>query len=264
MKLRNFLFTIFIATVCVACTTVALTGRKQLSLVSDSQILAMSAASYSDFIKESPLSTDQTKTAMVKRVGSKIASAVVSYMNSVGRAADIADYQWEYNLVQSDDVNAFCMPGGKIVVYTGILPVTQSENGLAVVLGHEIAHAVARHSSEQMSQQVALEAGSSVISGLLGGASQTTQNIVGTVYGLTGSLGTLKFSRQHEYEADHMGLVFMAMAGYDPNGAVTFWQRMAQQSGGSSFELLSTHPSDAKRIAEIQKFLPEALQYYKK
>jgi predicted Zn-dependent protease len=150
------------------------------------------------------------------------------------------------------------------VVYTGILPITQNENGLAVVLGHEIAHAVARHSSEQMSQQILLETGGSVLGGLIGKTSQGTQNVIGTLYGLGGQMGTLKFSRKHEYEADHLGLIFMSMAGYDPNGAVNFWQRMAQQSGGASIELLSTHPSDANRIAEIQKYLPEALKYYKK
>ncbi|MCL2596303.1 MAG: M48 family metallopeptidase [Paludibacter sp.] len=263
MKIRNLLLVLTAIFSFAACTTVALTGRKQLSLVPDSEVLAMSAQSYTEFIQQSPLSTDKTNTDMVKRVGSKIAAAVVTYMKSIGRESDVANYAWEYNLVQSDDVNAFCMPGGKIVVYTGILPVTQTETGLAVVLGHEIAHAVAKHSSEQMSQQYALQVGGSLLGGLIGGTSQTFQNVVNTAYGLGGQLGTLKYSRTMESEADHMGLVFMAMAGYDPNYAVTFWTRMAQQGGGT-IELLSTHPSDATRIADIQKFLPEALQYYKK
>lgn len=264
MKVRNLILALAVAIGVAACTSVALTGRKQLLLVPDSEVLAMSAQSYTDFIKTAPLSTDKTSNELVKRVGSRIAAAVNAYMKGIGRESEVANYAWEYNLVQSDDVNAFCMPGGKIVVYTGILPVTQNENGLAVVLGHEIAHAVARHSSEQMSQQILLQTGGSVLGGLIGKASQGTQNVIGTLYGLGGQVGTLKFSRSHEYEADHLGLIFMAMAGYDPNGAVTFWQRMAQQSNGAPIELLSTHPSDANRIAEIQKYLPEALKYYKK
>ncbi|MDR2854333.1 MAG: M48 family metallopeptidase, partial [Prevotellaceae bacterium] len=249
MKIQNLIFTIAVASVLVACSTVALTGRKQLSLVPDSEILAMSAQSYGEFIAQSPLSTNKTSADMVKRVGTRIAAAVQTYMKSIGREAEVADYQWEFNLVKSDDVNAFCMPGGKVVVYEGILPVTQTETGLAVVLGHEVAHAVARHSSEQMSQQVLLQSGASVLGGVLSGSSQTLQNVVGAAYGLGSQLGTLHYSRTHEYEADHMGLVFMAMAGYDPNSAVQFWQRMAQQ-GTQTVEFLSTHPSDANRIAE--------------
>jgi len=264
MNFRNLILVLAVVFLAAACTTVALTGRKQLSLVPDSEVLAMSAQSYSDFIKTAPLSTDKTNTEMVKRVGSRIAVAVQTYMNSVGRGSDVANYQWEYNLVQSDEVNAFCMPGGKIVVYTGILPVTQTETGLAVVLGHEIAHAVAKHSSEQMSQQYALQLGGSVLGGLIGGTSQTFQNVINTAYGLGGQLGTLNYSRKMESEADYMGLDFMAMAGYDPNYAVTFWTRMAQQGSGNTIELLSTHPSDATRIADIKKALPEALKYYKK
>lgn len=264
MKIRSLILVTTAVLFITGCTTVAVTGRKQLSLVSDADVLAMSEQSYSDFIKQAPLSTDKTNTDMVKRVGSKIAAAVVTYLQSIGRQSEVADYQWEYNLVQSDEVNAFCMPGGKIVVYTGILPVTQTETGLAVVLGHEIAHAVAHHSSEQMSQQYALQIGGNLLGGLIGGTSQTFQNVVNTAYGLGGQLGTLKYSRTMESEADHMGLVFMAMAGYDPNYAVTFWTRMAQQGSSSNIELLSTHPSDATRIADIQKLLPEALQYYRK
>lgn len=264
MKLKNLILTLTVAVLVAACSTVALTGRKQLLLVPDSEVLAMSEQSYTEFIQQSPLSTDKVTTDMVKRVGSRIAAAVVTYMKSVGRESEVANYSWEYNLVQSNDINAFCMPGGKIVVYTGILPVTQIETGLAVVLGHEIAHAVARHSSEQMSQQIMLETGGSLIGGLIGNASQSTQNVIGTIYGLGGQIGTLKFSRNMELEADKLGLIFMAMAGYDPNYAVTFWTRMAQQSGGTTIEWLSTHPSDATRIADIQKDLPEALKYYKK
>ncbi|MDR1517508.1 MAG: M48 family metallopeptidase, partial [Dysgonamonadaceae bacterium] len=201
--------------------------------------------------------------ALVEKVGKRIASAVETYLRSNGLGSEVQNLAWEFNLVKSNEVNAFCMPGGKIVVYSGILPITQNENGLATVIGHEVAHAIAKHSNERMSQQVALKYGGALAGGLLGN-SKTAQEIGGTVLGLGAQYGVmLPYARTQELEADKLGLIFMAMAGYDPKTAVSFWQRMAQNSGGGTPEFMSTHPSDATRIQKIQNALPEALQYYK-
>ena len=250
---------------CGTTSTVPITGRKQSLMVSDQQVLSLSNQQYQEYMKTAKPSTNAANTAMVKRVGQKLADAVMHYMNSNGLSAEVANYQWEFNLVQDQQVNAFCMPGGKIVVYEGILPVTQDESSLAIVLGHEIAHAVAKHSAEQMStaikQQYGAQALSMVLSGA--GASSTLQSIAGTVFGLGAKGASAKYSRNHESEADHLGIIFAAMAGYDPQVAVGFWQRMSQATGGGSTSWLSTHPSDATRIQQIQGWLPEALQYYK-
>ncbi len=247
------------------CGSVPVTGRKQMLLVSDSEVLTSSLQEYGEFMKTAPKSTNKAGTALVQKVGQNIANAVETYMKANGLESTLANYAWEFNLVKSDEVNAFCMPGGKIVVYEGILPVTQDETGLAVVLGHEVAHAVAKHANERMSQQVAAQYGSAGLGMVLGGASSTVQTVASSVYGLGAQYGVmLPFSRKQELEADKLGLIFMAMAGYNPSQAEAFWVRMSQNSGGGTTqEFASTHPSDATRIQKIQENLPEAMSYYK-
>ena len=246
------------------CSSVPVTGRKQVLLVSDQEVLTLSLQEYDKFIKAAPLSTNKANTALVQKVGRNIANAVEAYMRQNGYESELANFQWEFHLVKSTDVNAFCMPGGKIVVYEGILPVTKDETGLAVVLGHEVAHAVAKHSNERMSQQMLQQYGSSALGMVLDGSSQATQTIVSSVYGLGSQYAVmLPFSRKQELEADNLGLIFMAMAGYDPGQAESFWVRMSQASGGSVAEFSSTHPSDETRIKKIRAALPEALKYYK-
>jgi predicted Zn-dependent protease len=247
---------------------VALTGCKSLNLVSDEEVLQMSNEQYTAFMQTAIKSTNATQSALVQTVGKKIASAAETYLTNNGLSSELSQYSWEFNLVQSSDVNAFCMPGGKIVVYEGILPVTQDEIGLAVVLGHEVSHAVLKHAKQQINTEMQAQLASGLLSTALGGASQTVQTIASTAFGLGTQLGfTLRYSRADELEADKMGLVFMAMAGYDPSKAVSFWQRMAQASSSASdsgiAKYFSTHPTDSERISEIQKFLPTAQQYYR-
>lgn len=246
------------------CATVPITGRKQLLIVPESEIVQMSLTSYDDFLKENKLSANAVATRQVKEVGQRIAKAVESYMRSQGLQEQIAGYQWEFNLVQSKEMNAWCMPGGKVVVYEGILPVCQNDAGLAVVMGHEIAHAVARHGNERMSQQMLLEAGSAAAAYALKDKPETTRALLGTAIGLGSNYGViLPFSRKHELEADRLGLIFMTIAGYDPQEAVGFWTRMAAASAGQQKPpaFMSTHPSDAARIAQIKALIPEALKY---
>ncbi len=244
--------------------TVPVTGRKVKLWVSDEQVLSLSSQEYQSYLKTAKISTDATNTALVKKVGQNLANAVETYLKQNNRLDAIQNYQWEFNLVQDNSANAFCMPGGKIVVYEGLLPITQSEAALAIVLGHEIAHAVAKHSAEQMSTQVKQQMGAKVLSGILGatGAGTTTSILSQTAFSLGTKLGSLKYSRDNESEADYMGLIFAAMAGYDPNVAVDFWQRMAANSSSTKLAFLSDHPSDAKRIVNIKKWLPEAEKYY--
>lgn len=247
-----------------SCGSVPITGRKQLSLVSDQEVLTLSLQQYDDFIKSAPLSTDKKNTEMVNRVGRNIANAVETYLKNNGYADEVKNYAWEFHLVKSDQVNAFCMPGGKIVIYEGILPVTKDETGLAVVMGHEVAHAVAKHANERMSQQMAAEYGTALAGVALSKSSATVQQAAGAALGLGTEYGILlPYSRKQELEADQLGLVFMAMAGYDPRQAPDFWVRMSQAGGGGTPEFMSTHPSDETRIKKIQQDLPEALKYYK-
>lgn len=250
---------------CGTTNVVPITGRKQNLLVNDEQVLSLSNQQYQEYMKTARPSADAANTAMVKRVGQRLASAVVSYLNANGMGTEVSQYQWEFNLVQDRNVNAFCMPGGKIVVYEGLLPVTRDEASLAIVLGHEIAHAVAKHSAERISNQVKQQYGSQILSSVLGsaGASNSLQQISSTVFGLGSTIGTAAYSRNQESEADHLGLIFAAMAGYDPQVATAFWQRMASASGGGSSSIFSDHPSDAKRISNIKGWMPEALKYYK-
>jgi predicted Zn-dependent protease len=232
--------------------------------VSDSEVLNLSLQQYSEFKKTAPVSTDKANTALVVKVGKKIAAAVETYMAQAGMSDALSGYSWEFNLIKSSDVNAFCMPGGKIVVYEGILPVTQNETGLAVVLGHEVAHAVAKHANERMSQQLLSQYGGTALGTVLQNSSTATQTIANTLYGVGSQYGVvLPHSRKQELEADKLGLIFMAMAGYDPNQAVGFWQRMAQNSNAKVAEFMSTHPSDETRIAKVRQELPEALKYYR-
>ena len=249
---------------CGTTSTVPITGRKQNLMVSDQQILSLSNQQYTEYMKTAKPSTNKKNTEMVKRVGQKLATAVTNYLNSNGLSSEVANFQWEFNLVQDQQINAFCMPGGKIVVYEGILPVTQDETSLAIVLGHEIAHAVAKHSAEQMSTAIRQQYGAQALSVVLSGAGASSgmQNIAGTVFGLGAKGASAKYSRNHESEADHLGIIFAAMAGYNPDAAVAFWQRMSAHTGGGSTSWLSTHPSDATRIKQIQGWLPEARKYY--
>jgi predicted Zn-dependent protease len=247
----------------VTCTKAPLTGRNQLNLIPSDQMLSMSFSQYDQFLQENKLSQDAEATAMVKRVGMRIQGAVETYFRQNGMAARLNGYAWEFNLVESDQINAWCMPGGKVVVYEGILPVCNGEAGLAVVMGHEIAHAVAEHGNERMSQGLLAQGGAVLLSKALEEKPESTQNLWMTAFGLGAQVGVLlPFSRAQEGEADHLGLIFMAMAGYDPNTAVGFWQRMADQGGAAPPEFLSTHPSDATRIREIKSNLPEAMKYY--
>ena len=249
---------------CGTTSTVPITGRKQNLMVSDQQILSLSNQQYTEYMKTAKPSTNKKNTEMVKRVGQKLATAVTNYLNNNGLSSEVANFQWEFNLVQDQQINAFCMPGGKIVVYEGILPVTQDETSLAIVLGHEIAHAVAKHSAEQMSTAIRQQYGAQALSVVLSGAGASSgmQNIAGTVFGLGAKGASAKYSRNHESEADHLGIIFAAMAGYNPDAAVAFWQRMSAHTGGGSTSWLSTHPSDATRIKQIQGWLPEARKYY--
>ena len=246
-----------------SCGSVPLTGRKQILLVSDQEVLASSLTQYSDYMKSAPVSTNAKGKAMVTRVGKKIAAATEQYLKSNGMEAEVRNFAWEFNLVKDNQVNAFCMPGGKIVVYEGLLKLVSSDDELAVVVGHEVAHAVAKHSNERMSQQLMTQYGAQILTQALSNKSAAIQKAGSTIYGLGAQYGvTLPFSRKHETEADYMGLIFMTMAGYDPNVAITFWQKMS--AGGASVpEFMSTHPSDATRIKDIQKILPELNKYRK-
>jgi predicted Zn-dependent protease len=248
----------------VACSKAPITGRSQLHLVPDSEMASMASQQYTDFLKANKVSADQVHTDQVKRVGSRIAGAVEKYLNEHGMASEAKGYNWEFNLIESEDMNAWCMPGGKVVVYTGLLPVTKDDTGLAVVMGHEIAHAVAKHGSERMSQALLAQLGGVALSTALSKQPAQTQQLAMAAYGAGAEVGVLlPFGRTQESEADHLGLIFMAMAGYNPDEAVNFWQRMMEQSkGGKPPEFLSTHPSDERRIADIKKLLPEARKYY--
>ena len=224
----------------------------------------MAFSQYEEFLKTNKLSEDKAQTAKVKRVGKKIQVAVEAYFAQENMSSYLTDYRWEFNLIEADQVNAWCMPGGKVVVNTGLMPIAKDETGLAVVMGHEIAHAIARHGAERMTQGLIVELGGMGLSKALTNYPDQTKNLfmksysVGTQYGVL-----LPYSRVHETEADRLGLIFIAMAGYDPREAIGFWERMAATNEGDGPpDLLSTHPSDATRIRKIKTFMPEAMQYY--
>jgi predicted Zn-dependent protease len=247
------------------CYTNPITGRSSLNLVDDGTINSLSNQEYSTFLSQNKTITGTAEAEMVKRVGGKLAAAVQSYFANKGQSNALSGYQWEFNLVQAAEANAWCMPGGKVVVYSGILPITASETGLAVVMGHEIAHAIAKHGNERMSQGLAQQFGGAILSAALADKPSETRALYSSAYGLASNVGVLlPFSRKHESEADEMGLIFMAMAGYDPRESLSFWQRMANRSGGANQpEFLSTHPSNATRISDLKGKIPNATQYFK-
>lgn len=263
-SLMLILGTSLLIAACGTTQTVPVTGRKHSLLVSDAQVLSLSKEEYSKYMKSAKLSSNAANTAMVQRVGRRLASAVEAYLRNNGAADEIKNFSWEFNLVADKNVNAFCMPGGKIVVYEGLLPVTQDEASLAIVLGHEIAHAVAKHSAEQMSKKIRQSYGTQIGSQILGAiAGQSVGDLAGAVAQQGFSFANLRYSRDNETEADHIGLIFAAMAGYNPQVAVPFWKRMAALSGNSNqSDMFSDHPSDAKRIAAIQQWMPTAMKYY--
>ncbi len=247
------------------CYKNPVTGRSSVNLVDEGQMRSLATQQYATFLSQNPpVSTNGSRDAeMVQRVGSRLAAAVQQYLTQKGQQSLIAGYQWQFNLVSNSQANAWCMPGGKVVVYSGIMPLVQNETGLATVLGHEIAHAVSRHGNERMSQELLVQAGGAALSVALANKPGQTQSIFNAVYGVGGQLGTLAYSRKHESEADHIGLIFMALAGYNPSEAVNFWQRMSANAGQKPPEILSTHPADATRINQIREWLPEAMTYYK-
>lgn len=251
---------------CYSCATVPLTGRRQLNIIGDAEVNQAAASSYNQLLTDpkTKVINNGNDAQRVKTVGNRLAMAVESYLKNNGYG-DQYSFKWEFNLIQSSQINAWCMPGGKVAVYSGLLPLAQTDGALATVLAHEIGHAVARHSAERISQQLAVQGAGAAVDAASGNQSQTTQSVVSGLYGVGGQLLLLKYSRNQESEADHLGLIFMSMAGYDPHAAVSFWQTMMlQDKGGSTPELLSTHPADATRIADIQKRIPEAMKYYKR
>ena len=266
MKIKYFLMAAVVAlmTACGTASKVPLTGRTHRLSVSDAQLLSLSNQEYTKFMASAKRSTDAKNTAMVQRVGRNLANAVETYLRNNGYANEVKNFQWEFNLVQDKQANAFCMPGGKIVVYEGLLPYTQNEASLAIVLGHEIAHAVAKHSAEQLTKQMNQQMGTNILGTVLNSAvGSGVGDVAAQVAGGYFSFRNLKYSRDNESEADYIGLIFAAMAGYDPTNAVTFWKRMAAGTNSNTAEILSDHPSDARRIQNIEKWLPEAEKYYR-
>lgn len=262
--MKKIILTIIVSAALFACERNAITGRTQLSLVSDAELQTMSLTQYKQFLTTNKVvPAGNSNAEMTKRVGTRIAAAITQYYTDKGISNTIDKYNWEFNLVDNKEVNAWCMPGGKVVAYTGLLPVTQTETALAIVMGHEIAHAVLGHGKEKMSQEMAAQG-----LGVLGSAVLNTDpkavNIFNQVYGVGAEYGALlPNSRKQELEADHYGLIFAALAGYDPQPAVEFWTRMANLGTGQKPPaFLSDHPSDEQRIQKIKELMPEALQYY--
>ncbi len=263
MNIRKKAIFSLVALMLASCSTVPITGRKQILLVSDQDVLSSSLTQYNSYLKTATKSSNRNDTETVRRVGKRIANATEIYLRQNGLQSEIKNFKWEFNLIKENQINAFCMPGGKIVVYEGLMNIVDSEDELAVVIGHEVAHAVAKHSNERMSQQMMAQCGAQVLSLALSEKSTAIQAIAGSVYGIGAQYGVmLPFSRKHESEADYMGLILMTIAGYNPNTAVGFWGKMAKASKKSVPEFLSTHPSDSKRIEDLRKATPEIIKKY--
>ena len=259
-KIYLLVFVLLVA----GCNTVPLTGRKQFTAIPVSQMLSLSNQSYNQVLQQSNVSSNSSTLREIRQVGNRVTDAVERYLLQIGRSELIDGYKWEYNLINEDIMNAWCMPGGKIAFYEGILPVCKNDNGIAVVMAHEISHALAKHGNERMSQQLALQLGGMALSEALKQKSETTMQLAMTAFGLGSQIGViLPYSRSHEKEADELGLYFMAMAGYDPREAPEFWQRMqAASQGAGTPEFLSTHPNPEKRINHLERIMPKAMEYY--
>jgi predicted Zn-dependent protease len=265
MKKRIIFSTFFLILFSISCVRVPITNRRQVNLLPESVLMGMSVTEYNKFISShTVIAKSDSSSMLVTKVGTNISNAIVKFLNAHKESKRVKGFVWQFNLVKDNEVNAWCMPGGKIVVYTGLLPVTKDENGLAVVLGHEISHAIARHGNERMSQQLVIQMGGMALSVALSQKPEQTQQIFMQSYGVSTTLGALAYSRKHESEADKLGLCFMAMAGYDPTTAVAFWERMSKETPQTPFALLSTHPTDAQRVKDIKAFLPTAMKYYVK
>ncbi len=262
---KHFLL-ILVSALLAGCALNLVTGRNQLSLVPESELQLMASSQYNDFLAEHKvLSPGHKDAAMVNRVGERISNAITKYYNSQGQQSVLEGYKWEFNTVDDPAANAWAMPGGKVVVYTGLLPITQTETALAIVVGHEIAHAVAKHGSERMSQAMMQQLGGMALQVALSQKPQETQMLFMQAYGIGSTVGAvLPWSRQQETEADQYGLIFAAMAGYNPQEAIPFWERMSNAGGAKPPEFLSTHPSDETRIRKLKQFMPEAMKYYSK
>lgn len=259
--MKKILFLLFIFE--VSCAIVPLTGRKQFTAIPSSQMVTLSADSYSQVLKDNKISLNQEYTSSVRQVGARLTAAVEKYMKANGMGARVSEFKWQYNVLVSKEVNAWCMPGGQIAFYEGIMPICKDENGIAVVMGHEIAHAIAQHGNERMSQQLVMQMGGVALSEALKTQKETTQQLALLAFGVGSKLGvTLPYSRTHESEADELGLYFMAMAGYDPRTAPAFWEKMKASGGTRPPEFLSTHPDPTNRINAINKHMTKALGYY--
>ena len=245
------------------CAIVPITGRRQLSLVPQSDLIGMAARDYEHFISESTVSADAGARNMVAEVGGRVAQATSGFMREQGMDYELSQYDWEFQLIEDEAANAFCMPGGKIVVFSGLMPIAETREGLAVVVAHEVAHAVANHGGERMSQLLLTQLGGMALSKAIEEKPEQTRDLAMLAYGVGSQVAVLlPYSRQHESEADRIGLVLMAKAGYDPKAALRFWQRMSAQGEGEPPEFLSTHPSHATRIEDIRTHMPEAVAIY--
>lgn len=263
--MKKIIISIFIASILTGCILNKVTGRKQLSLVQESELQLMAVSQYNSFLSENKVlnPSNNKDAAMVDRVGARISNAITKYYNSQGKQSVTEGYKWEFNTVNSNEANAWCMPGGKVVVYSGLLPITQNETALAIVVGHEIAHAIAKHGSERMSEAMMQQLGGVALQVALSKKPQQTQDIFMQSYAIGSQVGAmLPWSRQQETEADQYGLIYAAMAGYNPQEAIPFWQRMASAGGAKPPEFLSTHPSDETRMRKLKQFMPEAVKYY--
>jgi predicted Zn-dependent protease len=265
MKFFREIAFILASSLLVTCATVPLTGRKQFTIIPSSEMLSLSFSSYQQVLKENKVSTNTKYVNTVREVGQNLTSAVEQYFREQNQSNLLDGYVWEFNVLVSDEMNAWCMPGGKIAFYEGIMPVCADATGVAVVMSHEIAHAIANHGNERLSQQLALQLGGVALDVALAKEPETTRQLALTAFGVGSQVGVLlPYSRKHESEADELGLYFMAMAGYNPRQAVAFWERMMAMSKGSPPEFLSTHPSDQTRINNLNAKMNKALEYYQK
>lgn len=262
--MKKAVFLVLATLILWACAKVPFTDRRQIKLLPTSQLDAMALDNYAAFMAENVTSSNKAQEQLVKQVGVKLKDALLRYSKKSGLSKSISAYNWEFNLVQSPEVNAWAMPGGKVVFYSGIMPICQNDAGVAAVMGHEIAHVLAHHGNERMSQGLVTQFGGMALQVAINEKPEATKSLFMTAYGVGTQIGVmLPFSRLHESEADRIGLIIMAMAGYDPHAAVDFWTRMSQKGGGQPPEFLSTHPSHSTRIANLNKYMAEAMTYYK-